>query len=68
MKGILKKTISAGLLALAVASLTGCYYYDHDHDWAYREPYWNHGAWDGHWHDHDWHDRFSYGPHHWDRG
>jgi hypothetical protein len=68
MKGVLKKTISAALLALGLASLTGCYYYDHDRDWAYREPDWNyHGNWDGHWHDGDWHDRFAYGPRHWDR-
>lgn len=66
MRGLLKRTVSAALLVLGIASLTGCYYYDHDRDWSYREPYWSHPDGGG-WHDHDWHDRFAYGPHHWDR-
>ena len=67
MKTILKKGISVAVLALGITSLTGCFYYHHDSDYAYHDRDWGYYDRDGRWHDRDWNDRYTYsGPRHHD--
>ena len=68
MKNTFKRGIAAVLLVLGMTSVTGCFYYRHDSDYAYRDRDWSYRRdYDDHWRDRYYRGRYaSNGPRHYD--